>query len=88
MDKSSLGDMRIYGAIVGLSALLCFAWLMTGSFWLTMAVMILGGMHLARYFPEYEEIIASDPVLLWTRRISPLLILLIFGIALLGPTLR
>jgi hypothetical protein len=88
MKEPSLGDARIYWAIVGLSALLCLAWMMTGSFWLTMAVMLLGGLHLARYFPYAEAFIADDPLLVWTRRISPLIILGIFGIAMLGQMVR
>jgi hypothetical protein len=79
MKDPSTDDARIYYAIVGVSALLCFALLLTSSFWLTMAIMLLGGLHLAKYFPSAEAFIAADPVLVWLRRISPLIILGIFG---------
>jgi hypothetical protein len=53
-----------------------------------MAVMMLGFLHLAQYFPSAEAIISEDPVLLWLRRVSPLIILSIFGIVLAGNWLR
>jgi hypothetical protein len=62
--------------------LLCFAWMMTGNFFLTMAILILGGLHLAREFPSAEAIIADDPALRWLRSVSPLIVLGIFGIVL------
>lgn len=73
-------DFGIYIAIIGVSALLCFSLLLTSSFWLTMAIMTLGLLHMARYFPHMEAFIVSDPLLLWLRRISPLIILGIYGI--------
>lgn len=82
--EPSTGQARTYWVISGISALLMFAWLMTGNFFLTLAVLILGGLHLAREFPAAEEVIATDPLLLWIRRLSPLIILLIFGIATIG----
>jgi hypothetical protein len=84
MQEPSSGNPHIYVAIGGVAALLCFALLLTSSIWLTMAVMLLGFLHLAQYFPSAEAIIADDPVLLWLRRISPLIILGIFGIVLVG----
>jgi hypothetical protein len=78
-QEPSTDNARIYYAIVGVSALLCFALLLTSSFWLTMAIMALGSLHLARHFPEAEAFIASDPILVWLRRLSPLIILLIFA---------
>jgi hypothetical protein len=83
MNEPSTGDHRIYIAIVGLSALLCFAFLLTGSFWLTIAVVLLGFLHLARYFPVAEDFIAADPILIWLRRISPLIIIGIFAMVFL-----
>jgi hypothetical protein len=79
MKEPSTDDAQIYYAIIGVSALLCFALLLTSSFWLTMAIMLLGGLHLAKHFPAAEAFIAADPVLIWLRRASPLIILGIFG---------
>jgi hypothetical protein len=79
MKEPSTDNPHIYTAIVGISALLCFALLLTSSFWLTMAILALGGLHLARYFPDAEAFISADPVLVWLRRASPLIILFIFG---------
>lgn len=84
MREPSSDNPHIYIAIGGVAALLCFALLLTGSFWLTLAVMLLGFLHLAQYFPSAEAIISDDPVLLWIRRVSPLIILGIFGIVLAG----
>jgi hypothetical protein len=88
MKEPSTGDARIYYAIMGVSALLCFALLLTSSFWLTMAILLLGGLHLARYFPSAEAFIAADPLLVWLRRLSPLIILAIFGAVLAINSLR
>jgi hypothetical protein len=63
-----------YWAIVGVSLLLCFAFMATGSLWLTLMIMVLGLLHLARHFPAAEAIIAADPILVWLRRLSPLII--------------
>jgi hypothetical protein len=79
MKEPSTGDARIYYTIMGVSALLCFALLLTSSFWLTMAIMLLGGLHLAKHFPSAEAFIAAEPALVWLRRASPLIILCIFG---------
>lgn len=78
----------IYVAIVGISALLCFSLVLTGSFWLTLVVLVLGFLHLARHFPQVEAVIVEDPLLLWLRRVSPLIIIGIFGIVLAGGMLR
>ncbi len=74
------GEQYAYGAIIGMSALLCFAWLLTGSLVLTMIIIVLGLLHLARHFPEAEAFVAADPGLLWLRRFAPLIII---GIATL-----
>jgi hypothetical protein len=47
MKEAPTGNARIYFTIMGGSALLCFALLLNSSFWLTMAIMLLRGMHLA-----------------------------------------
>lgn len=78
--KPPEGNALAYGAIIGVSALLCFAWVFTGSVMLTLLILVLGLLHLAQYFPEAEAFIAADPLLLWVRRASPLIIL---GIATL-----
>jgi fucose permease len=82
MKEPSTNNNQVYFAIAGVSALLCFALLLTSSFWLTMAIMLLGGLHLARHFPDAEVFIAADPLLVWLRRVSPLIILGIFGAVL------
>ena len=88
MNEPSPGDARIYWAIVGVSALLCFALLLTSSFWLTMVIMVLGFLHLARYLPSAEAIIADDPILLWLRSASFFIIIGILGIVMIGGGLR
>jgi hypothetical protein len=88
MKEPAPDNPQIYVAIIGISALLCFALLLTASFWLTMAVMVLGFLHLARHFPQIEAVIVEDPILLWLRRVSPLIIIGIFGIVLAGGMLR
>jgi len=82
MEQQPKGDWTAYGTIISVSVLLCAAWLLTGSFWLTMAVMVLGMLHIAKDFPAFEEIIAEDPILLWLRKVSPLVIIGIFGFVL------
>ena len=67
-------------AIIGMSALLCLAWLLTGSLMLTLVIIALGLLHLARHFPDAEAFVAADPVLRWLRRAAPLIII---GIATL-----
>jgi hypothetical protein len=84
MEGPSSSNARTYWVIIGLSALLMFSWMMTGNFFLTLAVLILGSLHLAREFPEAEALISADPLLLWTRRLSPLIVLGIFGIVFVG----
>ncbi|HEX5691101.1 MAG TPA: hypothetical protein VFX76_13900 [Roseiflexaceae bacterium] len=88
MKKPAPDEMQIYYAIAGIAALLCFALLLTSSFWLTLAILALGGLHLARHFPEAEALIAADPLLIWLRRVSPLIILGIFGAVLAISWLR
>lgn len=88
MKEPSTDNRRIYFAIAGVSALLCFALVLTGSFWLTLVIWILGFLHLAQHFPSAEAIVAQDPILLWLRRVTPLIILGIFGIVLAGNLLR
>ncbi len=72
------GEMPIYLSIIGLAALLCFAFMMTGSFWMTTVVLVLGCLHLARYFPAADEIVQNDIALRWLRRMTPLIIFGIF----------
>ncbi|HMQ31768.1 MAG TPA: hypothetical protein PKD53_13660 [Chloroflexaceae bacterium] len=79
------GNSSAYMAIIGTSALLCFAWLLTGSLMLTLFIIALGLLHLARHFPEAEAFVAADPVLVWLRRASPLIII---GIATLVLAVR
>ena len=88
MKKPAPDEMQIYYAIAGVAALLCFALLLTSSFWLTLAILALGGLHLARHFPEAEALIVADPLLVWLRRVSPLIILGIFGAVLAISWLR
>jgi hypothetical protein len=74
------GDSQPYWAIIGMSILLCFAWLLTGSLMLTLFIIALGLLHLARHFPDAEAFVSADPVLVWLRRASPAIII---GIATL-----
>lgn len=78
----------IFGAIVGISALLCFALLLTSSIWLTIAIVSLGMLHLGPYFPIVEEFIGADPLLVGLRRFSILIIIGIFSLVWLGNMLR
>lgn len=82
------GNGYAYGAIIGMSALLCFAWLLTGSLVLTMMIIALGVLHLARHFPEAEAFVSSDPLLLWLRRASPAIIIGIAAVAMAVRYLR
>jgi uncharacterized membrane protein len=68
----------VYWTIVGAAVLLCFAFLLTGSFWLTLIVLILGCLHIARHFPAAEEIVQNDIALRWLRRYSALIVIGIF----------
>jgi hypothetical protein len=77
-DNSPEDRYAVYWTIVGVSILLPFAFLLTGSFWLTLVVMILGCLHIARHFPAAEQIIQNDIALRWLRRMSPLIIIGIF----------
>ncbi len=86
--ESALGNPMAYLAIIGTSALLCFAWLLTGSLMLTLIIIALGMLHLARHFPEAEAFVANDPLLIWLRRFSPLIILCIATAVLAARYLR
>ncbi len=77
-QDNDANEMPIYLSIVGLAALLCFAFMLTGSFWMTMVVLVLGSLHLARYFPAADEIVQNDIALRWLRRMTPLIIFGIF----------
>jgi hypothetical protein len=68
-----------YWTIVGVSILLPFAFMLTGSFWLTLVVMILGCLHIARHFPAAEAVVQNDIALRWLRRLSPLIVVGIFA---------
>lgn len=61
-----------------MSALLCFGWLLTSSLALTMMIIMLGLLHVARYFPDAEAIVSADPILAWMRRFS---MVIVIGIA-------
>lgn len=86
--KSPLGEPLAYWAIIGTTALLCFAWLLTGSLMLTLMIIALGMLHLARHFPEAEAFVAADPLLLWLRRFSPIIIVAIASLVLAVRFLR
>lgn len=77
-----MGNKLTYWSIVGITMLLCFAWLLTGSLVLTLIIIVLGLLHLAQFFPDAEAIIRSDPILLALRRLSLPLVLVITVIAL------
>ncbi|WP_322510860.1 hypothetical protein [Chloroflexus sp.] len=77
-----MGNKLTYWSIVGISMLLCFAWLLTGSLVLTLIIIVLGLLHLAQFFPDAEEIVRADPILLALRRFSVPLVLVITVIAL------
>jgi hypothetical protein len=86
--KAPTGDPLAYWAIIGTTVLLCFAWLLTSSLMLTLIIIALGMLHLARHFPEAEAFVAADPILLWLRRYSMLIILVIFAFVLAASYLR
>jgi uncharacterized membrane protein len=75
-------NAAVYWTIVGAAVLLCFAFLLTGSFWLTLIVLILGCLHIARHFPAAEEIVQNDIALRWLRRFSPLIVIGVFCLTL------
>ncbi|WP_322489688.1 hypothetical protein [Chloroflexus sp.] len=77
-----MGNQLTYWSIVGITALLCFAWLLTGSLVLTLIIIVLGLLHLAQFFPDAEALIRTDPILLALRRFSLLLVLVITVIAI------
>ncbi|WP_232280758.1 hypothetical protein [Chloroflexus aggregans] len=81
-NDPEMGNHFTYWSIVGISALLCFAWLLTGSLTLTLIIIVLGLLHLAQFFPIAEAIVRSDPILLTIRRFSLLFVLVITGIAI------
>lgn len=82
------GNPAIYMGIVGMSALLCFAWLLTGSAILTLMIIVLGGLHLAQYFPEADQFIRGDPALLMLRRFSALIVIVIFSLVMVASYIR
>jgi hypothetical protein len=82
------GNAAAYMAIVGTSAMLCFAWLLTGSLMLTLMIIALGLLHLARHFPAAEQFVSADPVLLWLRRMAPVIILGIATLVVAARNLR
>lgn len=84
MSGQPKADWTAYRTIIIVAIVLCAAWLITGSFWLTMAVIILELLHLAKEFPAAEAVIAQDPLLLGLRRAAPLIILGIFGFVLVN----
>ncbi|OAN47248.1 hypothetical protein A6A03_00440 [Chloroflexus islandicus] len=77
-----MGNQLTYWSIVGITALLCFAWLLTGSLVLTLIIIVLGLLHLAQFFPDAEALIRADPILLALRRFSLPLVLVLTVIAL------
>lgn len=78
----------VYLGIIGMSALLCFAWILTGSVILTLMIIVLGGLHLAQHFPEAEQFISHDPSLLILRRFSAVIVVAIFSLLLAAHYLR
>ena len=78
-QSSETNEAPVYLSIIGLAALLCFAFMLTGSFWLTTVVLVLGCLHLAQYFPAADEIVQNDIALRWLRRLTPLIIFGIFA---------
>jgi uncharacterized membrane protein len=77
-----------YWSIVGVAALLIFAFLLTSSIWMTAVVLVLGLLHVARHFPDIEAIIQSDSALVWLRRISPLIVIGIFAFMMYARSVR
>lgn len=82
------GNPAVYMGIVGMSALLCFAWLLTGSAILTLMIIVLGSLHLAQYFPEAEQFVSRDPTLLVLRRFSALIVIVIFSLVMVASYIR
>jgi uncharacterized membrane protein len=78
MEQPESPQTPIYLTIIGVSALLIFAFLLTGSFWLTTVVMVLGCLHIARHFPSADALVENDVALRWLRRFSPLIVVGIF----------
>jgi hypothetical protein len=83
MSRKPQADWTGYGAIILASITLCAAWLMSGSIWLTMAILMLGMLHIGKEFPAIEAVIAQDPLLVWLRRVSPLIVLGIFAMVMI-----
>lgn len=78
MREPDPSSMAVYLTIAGVAALLVFAFLLTSSFWLTLVVMALGVLHIARHFPAADAIVEGDPALRWLRRLSPAIVVGIF----------
>ncbi|MFN3374407.1 MAG: hypothetical protein ACK44M_12670 [Chloroflexus sp.] len=81
-NDPNMGNQLTYWSIAGITALLCFAWLLTGSLVLTLIIIVLGLLHLAQFFPDAEAIVRTDPILLALRRFSLLIVLVITVIAI------
>ncbi len=81
-EGPDMGNHLTYWSIIGMSLLLCFAWMLTGSIVLTLIIIVLGLLHLAQFFPDAEELVRADPILLTIRRFSLLLVILITAMAL------
>lgn len=82
-DGPDMGNHLTYWSIIGITLLLCFAWLLTGSLVLTSLIILLGLLHLAQFFPSAEAIVCADPILPAIRRFSLLLVIVITAIALI-----
>ena len=74
-------------AIIVMTLLLSAAWLLTGSLWLTVIIMVLGLLNMAPAFPDVEAVVREDAVLSGLRRWSLALALLITALAALMRTL-
>lgn len=70
-----------FTAIVVMSLLLSAAWLLTGSLWLTVIIMLLGLLNMAPAFPDLEAAVRDDALLRGLQRWSLPLALLITALA-------
>lgn len=82
MSNRPQEDWTAYGSIIVMSIVLCAAWLITGNVWLTLAVLVLELLRLARDFPAIDALVQQDPLLVWLRRAAPIIILVILGLGL------
>jgi hypothetical protein len=76
-----------FTAIVVMTLLLSAAWLLTGSLWLTVIIMLLGILNMAPAFPDLDAAVRDDALLRGLRRWSLPLALLITALAALARTL-